>query len=101
MGNEDRFTNAMWILWTVFSLFIFQSVCGQCPSNFVVHDDSCYHFSHDKETWPDALVVCSTVLGGHLVEIDSQVENNFIANNIKADGVWIGLDDLAEEGVWS
>ena len=27
-----------------------------CPSGWMRHDNSCYHFSHDKEDWPNAVV---------------------------------------------
>jgi len=29
---------------------------AECPDGFVTHGQSCYHFSHDQETWLDAVV---------------------------------------------
>ncbi|PVD29378.1 hypothetical protein C0Q70_08629 [Pomacea canaliculata] len=45
-------------------------------------------------------------IGGHMVEVDSADENNFLLSIIKNHGAtssWIGLEDFAEEGhfVWS
>ena len=37
----------------------FQIICftvEACPSGWVNHGTKCYHFSHDQENWPDAMV---------------------------------------------
>ena len=37
---------------------------------------------------------------GYLVNITSEEENDFIAQNINAENIWIGASDLATEGNW-
>lgn len=37
-------------------MLFFLDVVGDCPDGFVNHGESCYHFSHDMETWVDAVV---------------------------------------------
>ncbi|XP_052274150.1 perlucin-like protein [Dreissena polymorpha] len=52
---------------------------GACPDGFVKFQQSCYHFSHDQETWFDAASACQTVFNkAYLAEIDSQAENQFL-----------------------
>jgi len=31
-------------------------VIGCCPDGLIRYEESCYHFSHDTETWADAVV---------------------------------------------
>ncbi|XP_025113809.1 perlucin-like protein [Pomacea canaliculata] len=72
----------------------------QCPRSWTQMDESCYALLDQQVTWLKAREYCVAV-GGHLVEIDSEDENNFILNLLKthgATGSWIGLQDLIEEG---
>lgn len=35
---------------------MFSTKATACPDGFLGHAGSCYHFSHDTETWGDAVV---------------------------------------------
>ncbi|KAK3581870.1 hypothetical protein CHS0354_000286 [Potamilus streckersoni] len=69
------------------------------------HSDSCYEFmSHRHDSWYNAQKDCLSK-GGHLVVINNIEEENFIMSvlgslNFGGLGVWIGLNDIAEEGVF-
>ncbi|XP_063080003.1 C-type lectin domain family 4 member E-like [Engraulis encrasicolus] len=56
-----------------------------------------YYISSDKRNWADSQQHCVD-LGGHLVIIDSQEEQEFI--HAQGKRAWIGLSDLETEGVW-
>jgi len=60
-----------------------------------------YFRSNASLTWEEAKNFCES-RGGNLVEINSYAENDFVKNNI-AEAAWIGLSDVATEGVleWS
>lgn len=49
-------------------------------------------------SWEDAKSGAED-LGGYLATIRSQQENDFIRDNLQAEG-WIGASDAAEEGIW-
>ena len=61
----------------------------------------------DKSNWSDAEFE-AVALGGHLATINDQAENDFVFNTFTAvvgddAGLWIGFNDVAEEGtfVWT
>ncbi|MBK9673530.1 MAG: DUF2341 domain-containing protein [Bacteroidetes bacterium] len=60
-----------------------------------------YFISTQKETWQNADSIAS-LLGGHLVSINSVAENLFLSTNV-LDRFWIGLTDSVTEGtfVWT
>ncbi|XP_060566253.1 hepatic lectin-like [Ruditapes philippinarum] len=70
-------------------------------SGWLRHGNKCYHFSHDKESWINALNMCK-LFGGNLVEVETATENSYIAAIVKLRGLeyWIGLTDVFEEGIW-
>ncbi|XP_053406407.1 perlucin-like [Mercenaria mercenaria] len=80
----------------------FELVEGQCTDGFIKHGDSCYHFSHDTETWLDAELSCQQLYGAHLAEIEDATENNFLINEVNVLGFsfWVGGNDLQVEGEW-
>ncbi|XP_045191059.2 perlucin-like protein [Mercenaria mercenaria] len=86
-------------------IFVFLSLCCyeafSCPDGWSTHQSSCYHFSHDKEAWANAVTICK-ILGGHLVEIEDAVENQYLVSQaqLQDKSYWIGLNDLQEEGTW-
>ncbi|XP_060571831.1 C-type lectin domain family 4 member M-like [Ruditapes philippinarum] len=94
----------MTILLAIVALVLHRAVpvYGECPNGFIRHDDMCYHFSHDTETWIDALVTCDKLFGAQLVEIETAKENNYLVNEssvLKAE-FWIGGNDIQVEGEW-
>ncbi|XP_060582298.1 galactose-specific lectin nattectin-like isoform X2 [Ruditapes philippinarum] len=72
-----------------------------CPSGWICHGTSCYHFSRDLESWMNAQMICQG-FGGNLAEIENEKENRFLANKVKLlkGSYWIGGNDLANEGEW-
>ncbi|XP_052269055.1 uncharacterized protein LOC127870502 isoform X2 [Dreissena polymorpha] len=58
-----------------------------CPSGWTRFKDSCYHFGHDTEPWMVAQMVCRD-LGGHLVEIETAAEENFLSTETVRRGVF-------------
>ena len=50
----------------------FKFICftvGGCPSGWVNHGTKCYHFSHDQENWPDAMVSDFQVVSNYITLI--------------------------------
>ena len=43
---------------------------------------SCYKISEDKKSWTEAKTKCGE-LGGHLLKIDDQAEQDYIRNEVK------------------
>lgn len=80
-------------------------------SNMKLKDNQVYGGHHyaitsDRCTWDEAKQF-AVEQGGYLVIIDSQEENNFIRDTYriplkaeKEDILWIGLSDVAEEGIF-
>ncbi len=62
-----------------------------------------YSFFNDAVNWTEAKTICEE-LGGHLVTITSQEEDDFCWELYKAAGVkacWLGASDIVTEGVWT
>ncbi|XP_053399912.1 perlucin-like [Mercenaria mercenaria] len=98
---------------------------ADCPSGWHSFGESCYNFSSDEFSWAGAFSMCK-ILGGYLVEIDSESEDNFLngvakqlndryssshgygvstvsppdLTQLMRTSYWIGLTDLNEEGTW-
>jgi hypothetical protein len=59
-------------------------------------------------TWNDALVAAAQQtfntgeeeIGGYLVIITSEEENNFVSDRLQNAAGWMGANDIAQEGVW-
>ncbi|XP_052801869.1 C-type lectin domain family 17, member A-like [Mya arenaria] len=85
-------------------VFLFYHACnGQCPDGWLRHVDSCYHFSHDQESYTGAQAICHEMAeGSTLVEIETLAENSYLAHaaDMRKLQYRIGLTDLAEEGIW-
>jgi hypothetical protein len=62
---------------------------------------SCYRLVTTAANWNDASLDCRS-WGGALVQLDSRVEDNFLAGRVLVQ-IWIGASDQAVEGqqVWS
>ncbi len=65
------------------------------------HNGHSYLFIDNWINWDDAKNYCEG-LGGHLVTISDNQENNFIINNFQQQygEIWIGLSDVESEGDW-
>ena len=77
------------------------------------YNGSNYYLSQTPSTWTEANQICNS-LGGNLVTITSQEENDFLQDiisslalqvdynsNIENSGCWIGLIYSEEEGLWN
>ncbi|XP_052764135.1 perlucin-like protein [Mya arenaria] len=72
-----------------------------CRSGWMNHGTSCYHFSHDQESWIAAVTICER-MGGRLVEVNDVNEFNFLQSyvNMFKHNYWVGGTDLENEGEW-
>ncbi|XP_052088196.1 C-type lectin lectoxin-Lio3-like [Mytilus californianus] len=78
-----------------------------CPSDWFVHEDSCYFFSEitNSLTWNGAQEYCNE-RGAKLAEPETLQEGNVLkmeANNkygVVDNGVWLGGNDMDTDGVW-
>uniref|UniRef100_A0A4W5QWT3 C-type lectin domain-containing protein n=2 Tax=Hucho hucho TaxID=62062 RepID=A0A4W5QWT3_9TELE len=76
----------------------------RCSPGWEFYNGSCYYFSNDKLTWEQSQYACIRD-GGHLVIIESQLEQEFIIMKLVGatnfdNSPWIGLTDEKQEGVW-
>ncbi len=69
------------------------------PTDVTVFDGHSYYFYNVPVTWYGGEIV-SEYLGGHLVTITSEAENNFVKEFIGACNLWIGATDKDQEGNW-
>ncbi|MCD8382108.1 MAG: leucine-rich repeat protein [Clostridiales bacterium] len=75
------------------------------PDDALIYNGhSYYYFADYSLEWEDANAYCES-LGGHLVTITSEEEQNAVYNYISALAgnvdIWIGISDSDEEGNWS
>ncbi|XP_039608886.1 C-type lectin domain family 4 member C-like [Polypterus senegalus] len=69
--------------------------CAFCPKSWLLFNTKCYYFSTNRLTWKDSRDFC-TSMGGHLVIIESEEEQNFLLNKTAKttdNSYWIGLTD--------
>ncbi|XP_062587349.1 perlucin-like [Saccostrea cucullata] len=95
-----------YIFFFIFTSIVLSVDSQSCPSGWIVHGGSCYAFiDSEPDGWIEAMFYCSTV-GAHLVEIESETENNFLKKHLLDIGAtanyWIGLSDTIQEGkyIW-
>ncbi|KAK6477358.1 C-type lectin domain family 4 member E-like isoform X1 [Huso huso] len=76
-----------------------ERVCKACPQNWGLFNGKCYYFSTDRMNWTSSRHNC-TSLGGHMVIIESDGEQEFIQSQVRriGDFFWIGLSDEVTEG---
>ncbi|XP_058414803.1 C-type lectin domain family 7 member A isoform X2 [Diceros bicornis minor] len=75
---------------------------SSCPSNWIIHENSCYLFSTSLSSWNISKRQCS-LLGSNLLNIDSSEELEFIAKQVSSqpdNSFWIGLSRHQTEGAW-
>ncbi len=69
------------------------------PEDAVEFEGHKYKFYQIVCDWQTASDHCKK-LGGHLVTVSSQKENNFVSKLIKNNYIWLGASDADEEGVF-
>ncbi|NXO51727.1 CL17A protein, partial [Aramus guarauna] len=75
-------------------------LCTRCPAGWQQFAKTCYFFSTTNKPWLAAKDSCGD-FNAHLVVINSEQENKFLANHIMENRVfWLGLTDMYKEGDW-
>ncbi|XP_037023754.1 C-type lectin domain family 4 member E [Artibeus jamaicensis] len=76
------------------------SVKNCCPLRWVHFQSSCYFFSTNTMTWSASVKNCSD-MGGHLVVINTQEEQEFLFHEKpEKREYYIGLTDKVTDGQW-
>ncbi|XP_038071809.1 perlucin-like protein [Patiria miniata] len=87
----------------VFILFLCHAgVNAVCKLGWIEHCSSCYKFTDNHTDWENANTYCQG-LGGMLLVIESEEENEFIAEEMRNSGMsstWLGCNDASMEGTW-
>jgi hypothetical protein len=77
------------------------SSLGDCQTNALAAHD--YVFCNVNIAWTSARDNCASI-GMHLVRIDDAAESQWVYDNVydtpPRQGVWIGANDIAQEGEW-
>lgn len=74
-----------------------------CPNYWMSYEGSCYLFQTNVMNFVDSEEFCEEV-GGHLVHVETALENDFIKGqlqNLGAQNVWMGLTDIVSESAWT
>ncbi|XP_038845355.1 macrophage mannose receptor 1 [Salvelinus namaycush] len=72
---------------------------SQCEEGWRANEDKCYYFSTDTKSWDDARTDCVR-RGSHLMSILDIHERTWVRTQVGTEIFWIGLNDIAAEGVW-
>ncbi|CAG5132630.1 unnamed protein product, partial [Candidula unifasciata] len=73
-----------------------QALSTKCREGWTYFNGSCYGFGDVPRNWVDAAAYCF-VHGAYLVEIESERENTWLVNTIKAinfGSIWIGGSEV-------
>ncbi|PFX13619.1 RNA-directed DNA polymerase from mobile element jockey [Stylophora pistillata] len=71
-----------------------------CEPGWSFYNGSCYYTSDTCETWSKASRICRS-MGANLPAIESQEENVYIQHRHNGEKAWIGLNDIATEGLFT
>merc|ERR1711971_1156714 len=75
-------------------------ILAECPEGWWKAGDACYFTSQQNMSWFEAQELCWS-LGGALAEFKDKAEESHVSSFLDIDRhFWIGLDDLAHEGVF-
>ncbi|XP_072035475.1 low affinity immunoglobulin epsilon Fc receptor-like [Amphiura filiformis] len=72
---------------------------GICLEDWNYHDDSCYYVNTTSMLFDEATTMCES-MGATLTSIHTQAEQNFVVSIASGNAVWIGLNDVIQEGVY-
>ncbi|XP_063066766.1 macrophage mannose receptor 1, partial [Engraulis encrasicolus] len=78
--------------------FISTAWC-QCASGWRAYDERCYFFSSTTLSWNEARTDCDTK-NANLMSITNWHERTWLRTQVDGKIYWMGLNDIAEEGVW-
>ena len=78
-------------------MLFFQDVC---EPGWSFYNGSCYFTSETCETWSNASTICRS-MGANLPAVETQEENVYIQHRHNGNKAWIGLNDIATEGLFS
>jgi hypothetical protein len=74
-----------------------------CKPQWEQWQGSCYKVFMTLMTWPDAVSTCN-IEGSNLTSVSRLEESNFLRNLVKStisdSYIWIGLNDIAQEGTY-
>ncbi|KAJ7991906.1 hypothetical protein DPEC_G00288720 [Dallia pectoralis] len=90
---------AVWGLYASKTAMLTELKGKSCAEDWVFHSRACYYFSTNVMNWTQSRDQCVS-MGGHLVIINSQQEQEFLYLSTKNKTHWIGLNDLETEGRW-
>jgi len=71
-----------------------------CEPGWSFYNGSCYFTSEKCETWTNASIICRR-MGANLAAVESQEENVYIQHRHNGGRAWIGLNDIATEGLFA
>ncbi|XP_060067947.1 perlucin-like [Ylistrum balloti] len=101
----------MLVIGSVISTILIQgtlAVVNHCGVGWIYHNEACYFFSNDTDTWVEAFYYCQ-IYDSQLVSITDQNENNFLKTELRhrhaADSDWnicyfTSGTDAPAEGHW-
>ncbi len=78
-----------------------EGICVPCPDgwDYLPSTGNCYKLMPDKQSYINARAFCVSN-SSHLATVSSSGENSFLYS-LTDELLWIGFDDLSEEGVFS
>ena len=71
-----------------------------CEAGWSYHDGHCYLTSEQCASWTNASTICRS-MNSHLAVVKSQEENVYIQRRHNGAKAWIGLNDIANEGLFA
>uniref|UniRef100_A0A194ALR3 Putative C-type lectin 2 n=1 Tax=Pinctada fucata TaxID=50426 RepID=A0A194ALR3_PINFU len=97
-----------WISLSTFLLFV-AAAYGRCPSGWHQYLTNCFHLSRDKETMPNAEILCERIAKqyhgkGSLATVNDAGTDKFLMDLIDASNAssyFNGLNSLSEDGKWT
>ncbi|XP_067020360.1 uncharacterized protein [Acropora muricata] len=71
-----------------------------CEAGWSYYDGHCYLTSEQCASWTNASTICRS-MNSHLAVVKSQEENVYIQRRHNGAKAWIGLNDIANEGLFA